>query len=135
MSRSVSNNSEPAKSDDRPELVPSLGIALAPLHDRNPADGPPHLYRNGTRRGAHPRQYSTPTFLATVWTLATDIRRKVRLEFVEPGRQQPKRSAHISALCFTTKNDRRCPLWVKGRHRKGSAECPFYPQKRTLIER
>src|SRR5215471_14146106 len=24
-----------------------------------------------------------------------------------------------------------CPLWVKSRHRKGSAECPLYPQKRT----
>jgi len=24
------------------------------------------------------------------------------------------------------------PLWVKSRHRKGSAECPLYPQKRTL---
>jgi len=26
----------------------------------------------------------------------------------------------------------RCPLWVKSRHRKGSAECPLYPQKRTF---
>src|SRR5215831_17866104 len=25
-----------------------------------------------------------------------------------------------------------CPLWVKSRHRKGSVECPLYPQKRTL---
>src|SRR5215469_8526688 len=30
---------------------------------------------------------------------------------------------------------RSCPLWVKSRHRKGSAGCPLYPQKRTLIER
>ena len=27
-----------------------------------------------------------------------------------------------------------CPLWVKSRHRKGSAECPLYPQKRTSAE-
>ena len=30
---------------------------------------------------------------------------------------------------------RECPLWVKSRHRRGSAECPLYPQKQTLIER
>jgi hypothetical protein len=26
---------------------------------------------------------------------------------------------------------RRCPLWVKSRHRSTSASCPLYPQKRT----
>ena len=25
-----------------------------------------------------------------------------------------------------------CPLWVKSRHRGPSAQCPLYPQKRTL---
>src|SRR5262249_25285895 len=28
-----------------------------------------------------------------------------------------------------------CPLWVKSRHGNRSAQCPLYPQKRTLIER
>src|SRR5262252_1251077 len=28
-----------------------------------------------------------------------------------------------------------CPLWVKSRHQRMSAECPLYPQKRTLVER
>src|SRR6516225_12302773 len=27
---------------------------------------------------------------------------------------------------------RRCPLWVKSRHRGTSGQCPLYPQKRTL---
>src|SRR5215471_14084337 len=42
---------------------------------------------------------------------------------------------HGTALCVTAISAARCPLWVKSRHRKGSAECPLYPQKRTLIER
>jgi hypothetical protein len=27
----------------------------------------------------------------------------------------------------------RCPLWVKSRHRSTPAQCPLYPQKRTLL--
>src|SRR6516162_4641020 len=27
----------------------------------------------------------------------------------------------------------RCLLWVKSEHRNGSAECPLYPRKRTLL--
>ena len=29
----------------------------------------------------------------------------------------------------------RCPLWVKNRHGNQLAQCPLYPQKRTLVER
>ena len=29
----------------------------------------------------------------------------------------------------------RCLLWVKSRHRKGSAECALYPQKQTFTRR
>jgi len=28
-----------------------------------------------------------------------------------------------------------CPLWVKSRHWSTSAQCPLYPQKRTLVDR
>src|SRR5262249_27485845 len=37
----------------------------------------------------------------------------------------PPQSGHGNSIV-------KCPLWVKSRHRKGSTECPLYPQKRTL---
>ena len=35
-------------------------------------------------------------------------------------------------MCDTAKSGARLPLWVKSRHRRMSASCPLYPQKRTL---
>ena len=38
-------------------------------------------------------------------------------------------------FCTATILNRRCPLWVKSRHRNRSAECPLYPRKRTSLRR
>ena len=46
-----------------------------------------------------------------------------------------QRNRFQGAVCTAAIPSRSCPLWVISGHRKGSAECPLYPQKRTLIER
>src|SRR5215469_1447995 len=46
-----------------------------------------------------------------------------------------RRNGGWTSFCAATILTTECPLWVKIRHRKGSAECPLHPRKRTLVER
>src|SRR5262249_26825131 len=44
----------------------------------------------------------------------------------------PSHTMRRALLCVTASSDRRCQLWVISGHRSTSAQCPLYPQKRTL---
>src|SRR5262249_55813729 len=48
--------------------------------------------------------------------------------------KRQKFSADITAS-YPPMSRTECPLWVRSRHWSASAQCPLYPQKRTLVER
>ena len=50
------------------------------------------------------------------------------------SRDLPSAKWGSGSICTAAILSRQCPLWVKSRHRKESAECPLYPRKRTSIE-